>query len=108
MIIYEVNLQVEKTVWPAFITWLDEHIYGEKGMLSFAGFERVTLLRPLEEESHFHSLTVHYYVGSQTYLDDYFQHYAAAMREEGILRFGHQFSATRRILAEKATLSDCL
>ena len=92
MIIYEVNLNIEENIFNDYLDWLKTHI---KEMLSFDGFQSARLFRHAEEEN---QLVVHYEVTSKEDLNNYFENHAARMREDGINRFGNQFTATRRIL----------
>ena len=90
MIIYEVNLIIEKETVSSFIKWLELHI--EK-MLEFKGFCSANLLRELEE-----TYSVQYCVDSMDDLNHYFEKYSEKMRNEGLALFENKFKASRRII----------
>ena len=95
MIIYEVNLSIDKEIYSEYKLWLKEHV---KEMLQFPGFIQASLLKQEEDEvSEQEKLTVQYQLEGRDYLEKYFIECAPKMREEGIKRFKDKFSATRRI-----------
>ena len=106
MVIYEVNLRIDPSVYDAYLNWLIKHINGPDGMLAMPGFERAYLLVP--DPAHLpeaertkdstRQLSVQYRVRSARDLNHYLAHHAGRMREDGIRHFGNRFSATRRIL----------
>ena len=93
MVVYEVNLTLDKDVVDEFRGWLDAHI---QEMLTFPGFKHSKLMK-VEEKSSW-QMTVWYFVETRSALEAYFQGEAARMREEGLARFGGRFTASRRIL----------
>lgn len=100
MIIYEVNLSINKSIFDDFLLWLKPHI---DDILKIDGFKDAYVFQPLAlqtelEEETSHQLCVQYRVESFQHLEHYLQHHADKMREEGQKRFPEQFSATRRIL----------
>jgi hypothetical protein len=99
-VIYEVNLVVNSNVAEVFAQWLKPHM---DTMLTFEGFQRADWYerRGVDEggEDGGPALwTIHYHVSDRATLEEYFSGPAKAMREDGLRRFGGQFSATRRIL----------
>ena len=97
-IIYEVNLEVDVEVLDTFVPWLEEHI---EQMLTFDGFKSSEVLTDEENEeegSQRKHYTVQYRLENRASLNSYFENHAAAMRGDGMNRFGGKFSATRRIL----------
>ena len=103
MVIYEVNLAVDRDVIDEFTAWLRPHI---EAILTLEGFVRATML----EREHDGGaaarpdralLTVHYYLRDRAALETYFERHAAALREDGIRRFPDRFTADRRILHEQ-------
>lgn len=99
MMIYEVNLNINKEIYPEFIEWLREHI---KEILQLPGFIQACLLEEeLEQTEGFdqEKLTVQYQLESKDDLQRYFTDFAPKMREDGINRFKDQFSANRRIFS---------
>ena len=96
MVIYEVNLDVERGIADSFARWLGPHI---RQMLEFPGFVSASWYERSEDSSE--SLvcwTTHYRLESREDLDRYLENNAAAMRADGISRFGDRFTASRRIL----------
>lgn len=97
MILYEVNLSIDREIFTDYKSWLDEHILQ---MLEFPGFLNATILNETmdsnnsDEQAH---LTVQYQLESAEDLQTYFDEYAAKMRDDGVSRFEGRFSATRRI-----------
>ena len=96
MIIYEVNLTIEPAIATDFRQWLQKHI---NDMLALDCFYKAAIF---EKEAQGNESAIefctHYYTASRAQLDIYFDQHSAAMRADGIQRFGDQFTATRRIL----------
>jgi len=95
MVIYEVNLFVDREVYQEFYPWLREHA---EEMLQFPGFLGAIILMPTENNEDRQTLTIQYRLRSRLDLESYFSDHAAGMREKGIKRFGDRFSAQRRIM----------
>jgi len=95
MLIYEVNLHVDKSVADDYAMWLQEHI---AQMLRFKGFIGARWLDNETDDVSARDWVVHYIVEDRASLDEYFANHADAMRREGLERFPGSFSATRRIL----------
>ena len=93
VVIYEVNLTINDDIENAFLEWLEEHI---KEILTFEGFQSANINKVEVEGSTQYS--VQYQLTNRESLQSYFDNHAQKMREDGIKRFGNQFSATRRIL----------
>ncbi|HMB93571.1 MAG TPA: DUF4286 family protein [Rhodothermales bacterium] len=100
MIIYEVNLFVDNEIAEEMAVWLRTHL---REMLAFDGFveARWYQLDPADGKQRW---VCHYYVERMSQLQDYFDQHAAAMRAEGVKRFGSTFSANRRILYEREVM----
>lgn len=94
MVIYEVNLNVDKEIFEAFRAWLDDHI---KSILKLPGFIQAHLCQESDHPDHAR-LCIHYLLATQQDMDNYLNHHAEAMRADGLSKFGGQFSAQRRIL----------
>jgi hypothetical protein len=96
MIVYEVNLEVDNAIFPAYRIWLDEHI---RDMLTLPGFvgAEVFELRDAPAAQR-RSLCVQYRLTDAADLDRYLRTDAPRMRADGEARFPGQFSASRRIL----------
>lgn len=93
--IYEVNLELEPAIGEAFSAWLPGHV---ERMLELPGFIDAVVEMEERDENAPPTFCVRYRLESRQTLDDYFEHHAARMRQEGIDRFGGRFRATRRIL----------
>ncbi|KTC92622.1 DUF4286 family protein [Legionella cincinnatiensis] len=95
MVIYEVNLSIDRDVFAKFQIWLKEHV---KEMLQLPGFIQARILKPEDKEIiGKNKLTVQYQLENRESLTIYFAEFAAKMREEGIRLFKDKFSAERKI-----------
>lgn len=95
MITYEVNLTIDNIIIDDYYHWLIQHV---KQMLQFNGFSSAEIAKEkTPEKSTQTKITVWYTLNSEESLNHYLENFAPAMREDGIKRFGNQFSATRRI-----------
>lgn len=95
MLLYEVNLSVEREVAEAFAIWLAEHV---REMLRLPGFEAAEWLRDEDEGEGEVRWSVHYRLRSRADLARYVAEDAERMRQEGLARFGGRFRASRRVL----------
>jgi hypothetical protein len=96
MIVYEVNLEVDRAIFAAYRTWLDEHIRSMLALPGFVGAEVFELRdAPVAQRR---SLCVQYRLADAADLDRYLRIDAPRMRSDGETRFPGQFSASRRIL----------
>jgi hypothetical protein len=95
MVIYEVNLQINRDIFPDFISWLRLHV---EHILTLPGFIKALYLKEqITDDIDIQTLSIQYYLDSQASLDNYFENHAEAMRDDGLVKFPNQFSATRRI-----------
>lgn len=95
MVIYEVNLTIDRDIYQNFQLWLKDHI---QEMLQFSGFIQACISKPEEKKSSLQELlTIHYKIENREALEEYLQKLAPKMREKGIKRFNNKFSAERRI-----------
>lgn len=97
MIVYQVDLQVDAAIADAYLPWLRAHV---RQMLAFPGFEQATLLAVIDPPPPADAVQwrVQYRLRDQAALDDYLRNHAAAMRAEGLQRFGAAVRASRRVL----------
>lgn len=97
MIEYEVNLEVDAAVAPAFEAWLAGHI---DDMLALPGFLSASRWRVLEPDPGAGrcALSVRYLLADRAALAAYLDSQAARMRAEGLRLFGGRFEARRRVL----------
>lgn len=94
-VIYEVNLDVDAGIADDFLAWLRSHV---AAILALPGFLAAEISAVEDPPPGRRLWCVHYRAHSRAALQDYFNHHAAAMRGDGIARFGDAFSASRRIL----------
>lgn len=94
MIIYEVNLELDSTIYDAFLNWLPMHI---AEILSLNGFKNAYILHESNNES-YPKIIVQYILENHDDLQNYFDHHATSMRNKTVELFGDKFKATRRIL----------
>lgn len=97
MLIYEVNLDVERAIGDAYRRWLDGHV---RQMLALPGFEGAEVFEvhappPAGDRL---VLCVHYRMRDRDALDAYLRLHAQRMRADGLARFGERFRASRRVL----------
>lgn len=97
MIVYEVNLEVDRAIFAAYRMWLDEHVRQMLDLPGFIGAE-VFEICDAATDTQRRSLCVQYRLADAAHLDRYLDIDAPRMRAEGATRFPGQFSATRRIL----------
>ena len=104
MIVYEVNLTVDREIADDYAAWLKDHV---REMLALPGFVSAEWLEDVDYD---HSegadprWTILYRLGSHDDLTRYFEEDAERMRADGLDRFGTQFKATRRVLQTKGTV----
>ena len=94
MIVYEVNLSVERDIEHAYLEWLRRHV---DEILSFDGFTGAEVFE-VENGSARVELVVRYTLRDRNALEQYFLQHADRMRRDGTDRFGAKFNATRRVM----------
>ncbi len=97
MIVYEVNLFVQRAIEAPYRAWLEEHIraiLALPGFIDAQAYERSDPPGAPEELV----LCLHYRLQDQAALDAYFRDHAARLRADGVDRFGDRFRAERRVL----------
>lgn len=100
-VVYEVNIDVDPTIADAYLAWLQHHI--EEMHTQIEGLASVTLCRRPKQidgaGEDWVGFTSSYTIITRAALDDYIQHRAAAMRQDGYAKFGEgKFVASRRIM----------
>ena len=99
MIVYEVNLSVERLIAEEYAGWLHAHV---RELLALEGFVDATILRePEHDQPEREHYVVHYRLESRDALERYLREDAPRMRAEGVERFGGRFTAWRRVLEER-------
>ena len=95
-VLYEVNLEVSKSISKEYEKWLHQHI---ADLLKLRGFISAKWFKnKFATDSNKMSWTVHYNIRSEMDLEHYFENEATKMRAEAIEKFGDRFVANRRIL----------
>lgn len=101
MIVYEVNLFVQREVEAAFRAWLRGHV---AEILALPGFVDARVLEredPPADPGEF-VLCTHYRLRDAAALAAYLREHAPRLRADGLARFGGRFRAERRVLRESA------
>lgn len=98
MIVYEVNLAIDRDVADAYRAWLATHV---AEILRLPGFDDARILEVLEPapDADHVALCVQYTMRDRASLDAYVRDHAPRMRGEGEARFGGRFRASRRVLS---------
>lgn len=102
MIVYEVNLFVQRRIEAEYRAWLDGHVREILALPGFVGAEVFERLEPETAADEF-SLCVHYRLVDAAALSEYFAKHAPRLRAEGVDRFGDGVRAERRVLRSTAT-----
>jgi hypothetical protein len=97
MLIYNVTVQVERSIAADWLQWLrEEHIPRVMQTGCFLRYQVVKLLEPADEADP--TYAVQYYVEGQALLNRYLEVHAAGLRAEGTARWGDRFVAFRTIM----------
>ncbi|MEL6616792.1 MAG: DUF4286 family protein [Bacteroidota bacterium] len=106
MVIYEVNLAVDREVATAYAAWLAPHI---DEILALDGFTSAEWWE-VEPDGDAPEASVdrvrwcvQYRLRDRAALQAYFDHHAARLRGDGLARFAGRFEATRRVLVGRDT-----
>lgn len=103
MVIYEVNLTINNEIFNDYYPWLIKHI---EIMLQFPGFCKAEISKEKisADVTNITKMAIHYFIETEQDLNHYLKTHATAMREEGIKKFGDNFSASRRIFLQTSTM----
>jgi quinol monooxygenase YgiN len=98
MIVYEVNIRIERAISEEYRAWLAEHV---RELLTLPGFLSAEVFEclPDPDDAEHESLVVCYRLQSHAALTAYLAHHAPAMRAKGTERFGDRMQVSRRVLA---------
>ena len=94
MTIYEVNLNIQDTIYSDYYKWLKHHI---ELMMKQKGFIDYKIAMDVEHSENAKNVTVWYYLDSMDSLNNYLENHSKEMRDDGLRKFGNKFSANRRI-----------
>lgn len=102
MVIYEVNLSINKAIFAEYYSWLLDHI---KKMLKFEGFLKAEVgIVEHQGEDEVQRIRISYSINSHANLKKYLTTHAGVMRADAIEKFGDQFSSNRRIILNPTTI----
>lgn len=98
MIVYEVNIRIERAIAEDYRAWLADHV---RELLELPGFLSAEVFEcaPDGDDADHESLVVCYRLDSQAALSAYLSEQAPGMRAKGIERFGDRMQVSRRVLA---------
>jgi Domain of unknown function (DUF4286) len=97
MIVYNVTVKVNNEIAGAWLEWLKaEHI---PAMKATGCFTHATILRLLEtDDTEGPTYAVQYFAESRALLNNYLELHAAALREQGLAKWGGGFIAFRSVM----------
>jgi hypothetical protein len=102
MVIYEVNVNVNKDIYNEYYKWLITHM---DEMLKMDGFTKVEIgLVENQDDDSKKKVRVSYTIDTYDNLQKYLSENAPKMRSAAIEIFGDKFHADRRIILEPLTL----
>ena len=96
-VLYEVTLDVDAGIEADYRAWLRDHVARMLALPSFVDARMTEVLDPAPAPGRV-VFCVHYRLRDEAALQDYFDRHAAAMRGDGMARFGDRFRASRRVL----------
>jgi antibiotic biosynthesis monooxygenase (ABM) superfamily enzyme len=102
VIVYEVNLVVQRRIEAEYRAWLAGHIDEILALPGFLGAEVFERVEPVAGPDEF-ALCVHYRLAGAAALAEYFAEHAPRLRADGVDRFGGGFRADRRVLQPSAS-----
>ena len=102
MVLYEVNLSVDRDIADAYGTWLQPHI---REILALDGFEHA-MWYTVESGADAPRVEwcVQYLLRDREALDTYMTEHAERLRGDGLARFEGRFEAHRRVLVSRASV----
>ncbi|WP_179009217.1 DUF4286 family protein [Winogradskyella forsetii] len=92
MIIYNVTLNIDKSIHQEWLEWIKEHI---PQVLATGKFKEAKLTKVLVEDDEAETYSVQYRALSREALDAYYAEHAANLRQEGLKRFGDKVLSFR-------------
>jgi antibiotic biosynthesis monooxygenase (ABM) superfamily enzyme len=98
VIVYEVNLFVQRAIEAEFRAWLDPHV---REIIALPGFIGAEVFDRLDPPSAAGELVIctQYRLQDEAALAAYLRDHAPRLRADGAGRFGESFRAERRVLA---------
>jgi len=92
MIIYNVTLNIDKSISKEWLEWIKEHI---PQVLATGKFKEAKLTKVLIEDAEADTYSVQYRAHSREALDAYYAEHAEALKREGLQRFGDKVLSFR-------------
>lgn len=102
MLIYEVSLEVERSIEDSFREWIVPHA---EEVVATGKFTHFKVLEAGTTSDKFR-VCVQYFAKSQENIDEYLAEDAPRLREDGLKKFGSKFTATRRVFSEDFYFDD--
>lgn len=91
MITYEVVIEVDQSIYDAYVKWLRDHV---RELLQINGFTQASIWQDKDNSC---LLTVRYLVRSYEDLQSYLHNHAQRLRKDAEIRFGTQIKIRRNI-----------
>ncbi|MFK7831889.1 MAG: DUF4286 family protein [Winogradskyella sp.] len=92
MIIYNVTLNIDKSIHKEWLIWIKEHI---PQVLATGKFKEAKLTKVLVEDHETDTYSVQYRAHSREALDAYYKEDAETLKQEGLKRFADKMLAFR-------------
>jgi len=97
VVVYEVNLVVQKEIENNYAQWLDHHI---EEIMEIDGFLSAKWM-DLEEKGDDLRWTIIYILRDRKALTEYQEVHAPRLMSEGLRKFENKFEANRRVMVER-------
>ena len=92
MIIYNVTLNIEKSIHNEWLEWIKEHI---PQVLATGKFKEAKLTKVLVQDDETETYSVQYRAHSREALESYYAEHAESLKQEGLKRFGEKVLSFR-------------
>jgi len=92
MIIYNVTLNIDKSINKEWLEWIKEHI---PQVLSTGKFKEAKLTKVLVEDDETDTYSVQYRAHSREALDSYYTEHAERLQQDGLKRFADKMLTFR-------------
>lgn len=92
MIIYNVTLNIDKSVHTEWLEWIKDHI---PQVLATGKFKEAKLTKVLVDDDESETYSVQYRAHSREALDEYYSEYAEKLKQEGLKRFADKVLSFR-------------
>lgn len=92
MIIYNVTLNIDKSIHDEWLEWIKEHI---PQVLATGKFKEAKLTKVLVADNESDTYSVQYRAHSREALDSYYANYADNLKQDGLKRFADKMLSFR-------------